>query len=60
MNAPDQTAPVSRRPDIEGDTQRVIDVLRSGGIAICPNHVGYGIWAGSKHVQEFALQEADD
>lgn len=37
----------NERLDIEGDIRRVFDVLRGGGIAICPNTVGYGIWGGS-------------
>lgn len=37
----------SSRLDIEATIRKIWDVLESGGIAICPNTVGYGIWAGS-------------
>lgn len=40
-------APPRPRLDIAGDIERVWRVLRAGGIAICPNTVGYGIWGGS-------------
>ena len=42
-----QTNVITSRLDIQGDIQRVFAVLQSGGIAICPNTVGYGIWGGS-------------
>lgn len=42
----------SHRLDIEGDIRRVFEVLKSGGIAICPNTVGYGIWGGSPEALE--------
>lgn len=35
------------RLDIEGTIHQVWSVLSAGGIAICPNTVGYGIWGGS-------------
>jgi tRNA A37 threonylcarbamoyladenosine synthetase subunit TsaC/SUA5/YrdC len=31
------------RPDIKADAQRVFDVLKAGGAAICPADVGYAI-----------------
>ena len=40
------------RLDIEGTIRRVFAVLKSGGIAICPNTVGYGIWGGSPAAME--------
>ncbi len=42
-----QTNLISQRLDVDADMQRVFAVLRAGGIAICPNTVGYGIWGGS-------------
>ncbi len=46
------TPATGQRLDIEGDIQRVFAVLQSGGIAICPNTVGYGIWGGSPEALE--------
>ncbi len=42
-----QTNVITSRLDVDGDIQRVFSVLQAGGIAICPNTVGYGIWGGS-------------
>ncbi|HSV79200.1 MAG TPA: Sua5/YciO/YrdC/YwlC family protein [Ramlibacter sp.] len=42
-----QTNVIGPRLDVEGDIRRAFAVLQSGGIAICPNNVGYGIWGGS-------------
>jgi tRNA A37 threonylcarbamoyladenosine synthetase subunit TsaC/SUA5/YrdC len=39
--------PTGPRLDIHGTIERVFAVLKAGGIAICPNTVGYGIWGGS-------------
>lgn len=41
------TAKKLGRPDIEGDRERLWDVLSNGGIAIVPDDLGYGICAGS-------------
>jgi tRNA A37 threonylcarbamoyladenosine synthetase subunit TsaC/SUA5/YrdC len=30
-------------PNIEADAQRVFEILKSGGVAICPADVGYAI-----------------
>ena len=35
------------RPDIEGDTQRLLDVVANGGIAITPANLGYGLVAAT-------------
>ena len=48
MNTSEQIQALPPRLDIAGDARRICDVLRRGGIAICPNTVGYGIWTGSK------------
>jgi tRNA A37 threonylcarbamoyladenosine synthetase subunit TsaC/SUA5/YrdC len=47
-----QTNAIGPRLDIEADIGRVWAVLRAGGIAICPNTVGYGIWGGSPEALE--------
>lgn len=47
MNMTAHPTALPTRLDIDGDARRVFDVLRNGGIAICPNTVGYGIWGGS-------------
>lgn len=31
------------RPDMKADAQRVFDVLKAGGVAICPADVGYAV-----------------
>jgi len=46
------TPATGHRLDIESDIQRVFTVLQSGGIVICPNTVGYGIWGGSPEALE--------
>ncbi|KAI1086005.1 hypothetical protein F5B19DRAFT_498769 [Rostrohypoxylon terebratum] len=33
------------RPDVKADAQRVFEVLKAGGIAICPADVGYAVMA---------------
>jgi hypothetical protein len=38
--------------DIAGDAARAFDVLRSGGIAIVPNDIGYSALGGSKAALE--------
>jgi tRNA A37 threonylcarbamoyladenosine synthetase subunit TsaC/SUA5/YrdC len=35
--------PVRGRPDIEGDTRRLLDVLTNGGVAIIPANLGYAM-----------------
>ena len=35
--------PVRGRPDIEGDTRRMLDVLTNGGVAIIPANLGYAM-----------------
>jgi tRNA A37 threonylcarbamoyladenosine synthetase subunit TsaC/SUA5/YrdC len=47
-----QTNTFHGRLDIDGDIERVFAVLQAGGIAICPNTVGYGIWGGSPEALE--------
>ncbi|GEM_PF-103183 len=47
-----QTNKIAQRLDIDGDIERVFSVLHAGGIAICPNTVGYGIWGGSSKALE--------
>ncbi len=47
-----QTNVIGPRLDTEGDIRRVWAVLEAGGIAICPNTVGYGIWGGSQQALE--------
>jgi tRNA A37 threonylcarbamoyladenosine synthetase subunit TsaC/SUA5/YrdC len=37
--------PARGRPDIEGDTRRLLDVLTNGGIAIIPANLGYAYTA---------------
>jgi tRNA A37 threonylcarbamoyladenosine synthetase subunit TsaC/SUA5/YrdC len=39
---------VPGRPDIEGDTRRLWDVLSNGGTAVFPTDLGYGFGTGSK------------
>jgi len=34
-------------PDITGDARRVFEVLKAGGIAICPSDVGYALFTVS-------------
>lgn len=41
------TNEITNRLNVEGDIRRVWEVLQGGGIAICANNVGYGIWGGS-------------
>ncbi|RAH80123.1 hypothetical protein BO86DRAFT_420251 [Aspergillus japonicus CBS 114.51] len=36
-----------QHPDIKADARRVFDVLRSGGVALVPTEVGYGLMASS-------------
>ncbi|OWT54796.1 Sua5/YciO/YrdC/YwlC family protein [Candidimonas nitroreducens] len=43
----EQTNEIGQRLDVDSDILRVFSVLSAGGIAICPNRVGYGIWGGS-------------
>lgn len=33
------------RPDVQADARRVLEVLKRGGIAICPADVGYAVMA---------------
>lgn len=47
-----QTNTIESRIDVDGDIRRVFSVLQAGGIAICPNTVGYGIWGGSPEALE--------
>lgn len=47
MDTTNQTAPVLGRPDLKGEARRAFEVLNRGGIAICPNTTGYGIFGGS-------------
>jgi tRNA A37 threonylcarbamoyladenosine synthetase subunit TsaC/SUA5/YrdC len=35
--------PVRGRPDIEGDTRRMLDVLTKGGVALIPANLGYAL-----------------
>lgn len=35
------------RPDVQADARRVFEVLKRGGIAICPADVGYAVMATS-------------
>lgn len=37
-----------RRLDVPREGQLVFEVLQAGGVALCPNAVGYGIWGGSE------------
>jgi len=39
--------PVPGRPDIEGDTRRLINVLVDGGVAIIPANLGYALVAST-------------
>jgi tRNA A37 threonylcarbamoyladenosine synthetase subunit TsaC/SUA5/YrdC len=41
----DENAP--GRPDLEGDRERLWEVLKNGGIAIIPSRAGYGLSGGS-------------
>jgi len=41
-------SPAYGRPDIDGDMRRLWEVFTSGGIAIIPSGLGYGIAGGSK------------
>lgn len=38
---------VRGRPDIEGDTRRMLDVVTNGGIAIIPSNLGYALVANT-------------
>ena len=47
MESFNQAATALGRPDLKGEARRAFDVLNKGGIAICPNTTGYGIFGGS-------------
>jgi tRNA A37 threonylcarbamoyladenosine synthetase subunit TsaC/SUA5/YrdC len=44
---PALNGPVRGRPDTEGDTRRLIDVLVNGGVAIIPANLGYAMVAST-------------
>lgn len=54
-----QTNVISSRLDVENDIQRVFAILQAGGIAICPNTVGYGVWGGSPAALERIYRTKD-
>ncbi|WP_240648168.1 Sua5/YciO/YrdC/YwlC family protein [Pararobbsia silviterrae] len=46
------TPTIAPRVDTKADAQRLFDVLKAGGIAICANTVGYGIFGGSPEAMQ--------
>jgi len=40
------------RPDIEGDTRRLLDVLTNGGVAIMPGNLGYALVGCTREASE--------
>ena len=44
---PATDGPVRGRPDTEGDTRRLLDVLTNGGIALIPANLGYALIAST-------------
>jgi tRNA A37 threonylcarbamoyladenosine synthetase subunit TsaC/SUA5/YrdC len=44
------------RPDLDADIDRVLEAMREGGTAICPNTVGYGLWAASAEANRRVIE----
>ena len=43
------------RPDFKAEARRAFEALYKGGIAICPNTTGYGIYGGSQKALQLAF-----
>ncbi|KAJ5647722.1 hypothetical protein N7490_004094 [Penicillium lividum] len=55
MDVQSRTIPTpGNHPDVESDARRVFEVLQSGGVALVPTEVGYGLMASSTE----AIQKA--